>query len=216
MKIQKDSTFLMIGDSITDAGRQREGTPPSPFEALGRGYVIYTAALLGAIHPELNIKVVNRGIGGNTVLDLESRWEKDALAVKPNWMSVMIGINDLYRKYSEPNDPSKHIPLEQFEKTYRKLLTAIRPSLKGLILLTPFYLEEDRQEVKRADTDRYGGVVKRLAREFDGLLVDSQAIFDKAMKQLSLEQLGPDRVHPTPAGHMMLARSVLDAVEFKW
>jgi lysophospholipase L1-like esterase len=216
MKIQSESTFLMIGDSITDAGRQRDGTPASQFEALGRGYVIYTAALLGANYPELNIKVVNRGIGGNTVVDLENRWETDALAIKPNWMSVMIGINDLYRKYSEPDDPQKHIPLEKFEKTYRKLLTSIRPSLKGLILLTPFYLEEDQQDPKRADTDRFCGVVKMLAREFDAMLVDAQAMFDKAMKQLPLEQLGPDRVHPTPAGHMMLSKGVLDAVEFQW
>jgi lysophospholipase L1-like esterase len=216
MKLQKDSTFLMIGDSITDAGRLREGTPPSQFEALGRGYVVYTAALLGAVYPQLNIQVVNRGIGGNTVVDLENRWEKDALAIKPDWMSVMVGINDLHRRFSLPNEPQRHVSIELYENTFRKLLETTRPSLKGLILLTPFYLQEDRNEPKRADTDRFCGVVKKLAGEFDGLFVDTQAIFDKAMKQLPLEKLGPDRVHPTPAGHMLLARGVLEAIDFKW
>jgi hypothetical protein len=70
MKLEKNSRFLMIGDSITDAGRVRDKEPANAFEALGRGYVVYTAALLGAVYPQLNIEVVNRGIGGNTVIDL--------------------------------------------------------------------------------------------------------------------------------------------------
>lgn len=206
----------MTGDSITDAGRQREGTPPSQFEALGRGYVIYTAALLGSAYPQLNIEVINRGLGGNTVLDLQNRWEKDALAIKPHWMSVMVGINDLYRRYSEPDKPQLHISPELFEKTYRKILESIRPTLKGLILLTPFYVEENRQDPKRVDTIHFGEVVRKLAGTYDGILVDTQALFDRACKQMTLDKLSPDQVHPTPAGHMLLARAVLEAVDFRW
>jgi lysophospholipase L1-like esterase len=128
----------------------------------------------------------------------------------------MIGINDLHRRFSRPDEPQSHVSIERFESTYRKILEAIRPSLKGLILLTPFYLELDRQLPKRADTDRFGGMVKQLAGEFDALFVDTQAIMDKALKQMPLEKLGGDHVHPTPAGHMLLARGVLEALDFQW
>ncbi len=87
--IEKDAVVLFQGDSITDAGRNREDP-----NDLGRGYALFTAAWFRANHPELNVKFLNRGIGGNTIRDLDARWEADCIELKPTWLSVLVGIND--------------------------------------------------------------------------------------------------------------------------
>src|SRR5215211_5094424 len=101
LRIQPNSKLVMIGDSITDCERARpvgEGL----FDALGRGYVSYMDAFLGAVYPERGIRIVNMGISGNTVRDLKGRWETDVLALKPDWVSLMIGINDVWRQFDSP------------------------------------------------------------------------------------------------------------------
>src|ERR1019366_2799740 len=108
MNIQPGSKLLFIGDSITDCTRARpvgEGL----FNALGTGYVALVDALLGAAIPERQIRVVNMGTGGHTIRDLKSRWETDVLALKPDWLSIMIGINDVWRQFDLPRQPETHV-----------------------------------------------------------------------------------------------------------
>jgi lysophospholipase L1-like esterase len=100
--------ILFQGDSITDMARGR-GTDPN--HILGHSYVFLLAAKYGAAFPELELDFVNRGIGGNTVLDLEKRWQKDTLHLKPDLLSILIGVND-----------NKSVSIEQYEKTYDKLI----------------------------------------------------------------------------------------------
>ena len=123
MKLQKGSKLVMIGDSITDAGRARpvgEGL----FDPLGRGYVCMVNALLGAVYPERGLRVVNMGCSGNTVRDLKARWQTDVFDLKPDWVSIMIGINDVWRQYDLPLQPESHVPLKEYEE---KILTAEEP-----------------------------------------------------------------------------------------
>jgi len=104
MRLTKNQKLLFIGDSITDCGRTQpvgEGL----FEALGRGYVAQVDALLGATYPQLGIRVVNMGTSGHTVRDLAARWERDVLAQRPDWLAVMIGINDVWRQFDSPARP---------------------------------------------------------------------------------------------------------------
>ena len=215
MKIGGKSKLVMIGDSITDCGRARpigEGGG----EALGRGYVSLVDALIGATYPELGIRVVNQGTGGNTVRDLKARWTSDVTDIKPDWLSIMIGINDVWRHYDNPSRPEIHVSPKEYEATLDSLLTTTRPLVKGLVLLTPYYIEPNPTETMRGHMDRYGVIVKKLAGRHDAILVDVQKAFDEALKYNHPAAYAGDRVHPNLTGHMVIARAFLSAVGFEW
>nr|4OAO_A Chain A, Acetyl xylan esterase [Geobacillus stearothermophilus]4OAO_B Chain B, Acetyl xylan esterase [Geobacillus stearothermophilus] len=215
MKIGSGEKLLFIGDSITDCGRARPEGEGS-FGALGTGYVAYVVGLLQAVYPELGIAVVNKGISGNTVRDLKARWEEDVIAQKPDWVSIMIGINDVWRQYDLPFMKEKHVYLDEYEATLRSLVLETKPLVKGIILMTPFYIEGNEQDPMRRTMDQYGRVVKQIAEETNSLFVDTQAAFNEVLKTLYPAALAWDRVHPSVAGHMILARAFLREIGFEW
>jgi lysophospholipase L1-like esterase len=215
MKLKQGQKLLFIGDSITDCDRSKplgEGL----FGALGKGYVSYVDALLQSVYPELGIRVVNKGIGGNTVRDLKGRWQEDVLDQKPDWLSVMIGINDVWRQYDTPFISDWHVYLEEYEETLKSLVLETKPLVKELVLMTPYYLEGNVEDKMRKTMDDYGAVVRRIAAETGCLFVDTQAAFDKVLVELYSATLAWDRVHPTAAGHMVLARAFLREIGFDW
>ncbi len=215
MKLPKNSKLVMIGDSITDAGRAQpigEGLG----ETLGRGYVALIDALLGATYPELGIRVVNMGTSGNTVRDLKARWQRDVLDLKPDWLSVMIGINDVWRQFDSPRQPEIAVPLEEYEQTLDELVARALPNVQGLVLMTPFYIEPSKSDAMRARMDEYGAIVKQLAQKHSAHFVDTQAAFDAVLAHYYPATLAWDRVHPGQVGHMVLARAFLTALDFAW
>ena len=215
MQLHKNHKLLFIGDSITDCGRAQpagEGLG----DALGRGYVAQVNALLGVAYPQLGIRVINQGTSGNTVRDLKNRWQRDVLDKKPDWLAIMIGINDVWRQYDLPQMTEIHVPIAEYEKTLNELVVKTKRSLKGLVLMTPFYIESNPADAMRATMDRYGAVVKKLARAHGAIAVDTQAAFDRVLKHYYAATLAWDRVHPTAPGHMVLAKAFLDAVGFEW
>jgi len=215
MKLSQGTKLVMIGDSITDCGRAQpvgEGL----FDALGKGYVSLIDALLGAVFPDLGVRIVNMGTSGNTVRDLKARWQRDVIDLKPDWLSVMIGINDVWRQFDLPKQLEAGVPLDAYEATLNELVAQTKPLLKGLILATPFYIEPNRDDAMRRRMDEYGAVVKRLAHKHDAVFVDTQAAFDEVLKHYYAATLAWDRVHPTLTGHMVLARAFLSALDFSW
>jgi lysophospholipase L1-like esterase len=212
MKFSDYDTLLFIGDSITDCGRAR---PLGQGGGLGDGYVNLANSLLGTCHPETRIRVLNTGISGNRITNLESRWREDVLAHQPEWLSIMIGINDVWRQFDNVTDPDV-VDLTRFEQVYRELLTATRPNLKGLVLMTPFYLETSRADPMRAQMDAYGAIVKQLAQEFDAIFVDVQAAFDAYMAERPTQTLCSDRVHPNQTGHLIIAQAFFNATGGQW
>lgn len=215
MKLSPDSKLVMIGDSITDCGRAQpvgEGL----FDALGKGYVSLVDSLLGAAYPEHGLRVVNMGNGGDTALDLKNRWQADVLDLKPDWLSVMVGANDVWRQFDSPTRPEQAVPLEVYEETLHGLVSRTLPTVKTLVLLTPFYIEPNRSDPMRARMDEYGAVVKRLATHQGTLFVDTQAAFDAVLETYYPATLSWDRVHPNQTGHMIIARAFLKAIDFAW
>ena len=198
--MQSGSKLIMIGDSITDCDRSRpvgEGL----FEAHGKGYVAQVNALLGACHPGHPVRVVNMGCSGNTVLDLESRWQTDVIDLKPDWVSIMIGINDVWRQFDLPNQPDIHVSLKDYTAVLGKLVAKTIPLVKGLVLMTPFYIEPNREDVMRKRMDQYGAAVKAIAEEHGTLFVDTQAVFDELLEHVYPASLAWDRVHVSQTGH---------------
>ena len=215
MLIANNSKLLMIGDSITDAGRARP-SGEGLFDAIGKGYVGNVDALLGAVYPGHGIRIINMGTSGNTARDLKARWQTDVLDFKPDWLSIMIGTNDVWRQFDIPRQKETHVYPEEYEQTLDELATRTKPSLKGLILMTPFYIEANRNDAMRAQMDRYGAIVKKLAAKHEAVCVDTQAAFDTALEHYYAATLAWDRVHPNQIGTMIIARAFLNAVGFKW
>jgi lysophospholipase L1-like esterase len=215
MKIEPAQKLLFIGDSVTDCDRAKpEGE--GLFGALGNGYVSFVDALFQAVYPDYGIRVVNKGVSGNTVRDLNNRWQEDVLNQQPDWLSVMIGINDVWRQYDTPFIKEWHVYVDEYEQTLRKLVAETKPFVKELVLMTPFYMENNEQDPMRRTMDQYGQVVKKIAADADCLFVDTQAAFNEVLKDLYPATLAWDRVHPSAAGHMVLARAFLKKIGFDW
>jgi len=215
LSIAPNDKLVMIGDSITDCERARpvgEGL----FGAIGKGYVAQVDALLTSAYPAHRIRVVNMGSSGNTVKDLKIRWQSDVVSLKPDWLSIMIGINDVWRQFDLPLQSEIHVSLADYEETLEGLITATKPLLKGLVLMTPFFIESVVQDAMRARMDAYGAVVKRLGAKHQTVVVDVQAAFQRVLAQRHSAALAWDRVHPNLAGHMVIARAFLDSIGFSW
>jgi len=215
MKIKKGAKLVFIGDSITDAGRNRpiaEGL----FDPLGKGYVNIVSGLIGAACPELGIRIVNVGSGGDTVRSLKARWQTDVLDLKPDWLCVMIGINDVWRQFDIPLITESHVYLDEYQETLSKLVSKTRPKLKGLVLMSPYFIEPNEKDAMRATMDKYGAAMKKIAAKNNAIFVDVQEAFNEILKHCHPAALAWDRIHPNIPGHSVIARSFLKAIEFPW
>lgn len=215
MKIQPNTKLLMLGDSITDCGRVRPIAEASG-DALGTGYVSLINACLTATSPQARIRIVNMGVSGNTVRDLAARWSSDVVGLNPDWLSILIGINDVWRQFDTRLQIEEHISLDEYARTLETLIRTTRPQLKGLVLMTPYFIEPNRADPMRAKMDEYAAVVRKLAERYQAILVDTQAAFDSVSAELHPMALAGDRVHPNLTGHMILARAFLKAVDYTW
>ncbi|MBN2712655.1 MAG: SGNH/GDSL hydrolase family protein [Planctomycetes bacterium] len=204
--INKNSTVLFQGDSITDAGRSRDNDA-----MLGCGYANMVAAWFSAAHPEHNVTFINRGISGNRVKDLRARWKEDCLDLKPDWVSIMIGINDCWRRY-DSNDPTS---VEVYETGFRDLLIQVRDNLKAnLVILEPFVLPVPEDRIKwREDLDLKIEAARRLAREFGATYIPLDGIFAAHSAKREPGFWAADGVHPTQAGHALIAQHWLKAID---
>jgi lysophospholipase L1-like esterase len=205
--------LLFIGDSITDAERAPTGeaAPWEPLYGLGRGYVSMIHAWLQAAHPAAGIRVVNKGTSGNTVRDLAGRWQTDVLDEHPGALAVMIGINDVWRQFDLPWRPEVVISPEEYRKTLDQLVEEARAAIPLLFLGTPYFIEPRRDDPMRSRMDEYGAIVREVASRHDAGLVDTQSAFDRVLVHMHPCALAWDRIHPGPAGHMIIAREFLRA-----
>ena len=211
MLFQKSDTVLFIGDSISDYGRARpvgEGLG----NAWGTSYVANAGALLNCMYPELALRIINMGVSGNQVRDLAARWETDVMALRPNWVSVLIGINDVWRQFDSPYIPETHVPPEEFERTYETLIQRTLPTVRGMVLMAPYFMEPNRADPMRARMDEYGRIVKKLAEKYACVFVDLQAAWDDLFQYMHPDNIAWDRIHPNQVGCMYIAKQFMYAV----
>ncbi len=199
-------TILFQGDSITDCGRSRQDDTQ-----LGQGYAALIAAWLSAARARDRLRFVNRGISGNRVADLKRRLSEDCIALRPDWVSILIGVNDVWRRY-DSNDATS---VEAFAADYRTILQRVREEIDAdVILLEPFLLPvpEDRR-AWREDLDPKLAAVRDLAAEFEVHLVPLDGPFHAAAALRGAAFFAPDGVHPSPAGHALIAQQWLRTMD---
>jgi len=198
MEIQPNDTILFQGDSITDAGRDK-----SNGAGLGTGYPLLVASRLQSLVPELELTFLNRGNSGDRTKDLLSRWKKDCIALNPDVLSIMIGVNNVWRRY-DSDDPT---PADQFEKEYRMLLDQARAGgVREIVILEPFVLEVNSSlRGFRDDLDPKIDICRRLAREFHASYIPLDGILNAASTRIAPEYWAADGIHPTVAGHGLIA-----------
>jgi lysophospholipase L1-like esterase len=196
--------ILFQGDSITDGNRGRNADPN---HILGHGYAFIIAAKYGASFPERKLDFVNRGISGHKVTDLKARWQADTLDLKPDVLSVLVGVNDAGSVVRNQNPVSP----EEFEKVYDELIVqtlATNPEIR-IILCEPFILPvgrvKDQWTVYHADVTLRQQAVARLAAKHKLPLVRFQKMFDEACKRAPADYWIWDGVHPTYRGHQLMA-----------
>lgn len=208
MLFKQHQRILFIGDSITDADRAGMSAP------YGNGYVSMVRNFMVARYPEYNLTFINRGVGGNTVRNLSARWERDVIAERPHWVSVMIGINDVWRHFAY--NAQEAVPLDEFQNTLRRLLQRVRESIRANpILMTPYMIENNRSAPMRQLMDVYGKTIELLAAEFGAPLVRTQAAFDEVLKVTPPSFWSSDKIHPGGPGHALIALAFLRTVGFE-
>ena len=203
-------TILFQGDSITDCGRSRETENLAPGAGLGVGYPLFVAGRLLCDRPDVEWCIHNRGISGNRVVDLYARWKIDALNLRPDILSILIGINDTWHEYNNHNG----VEVPRYAKVYRELLTwtkEVLPDVK-LVLMSPFYFPFGAVGPEwPSEVQARAAIVEELARDFNAILLPCQKILDDALSRAPQEHWLRDGVHPLAAGHQLLADAWLKA-----
>jgi lysophospholipase L1-like esterase len=210
--IGTNSVVLFQGDSITDAGRDR-GREKSANDgrALGSGYAYFAAAQLLTDRPADGLKIYNRGISGNKVFQLAERWDADCIALKPDLVSILIGVNDIWHRLNGQYNGT----VEVYEKDYRALLARTREALAGvkLVVCEPFVLRCGAVNDKWfPGFDGYRAAARKVAAEADALFISFQSMFDRAAQKAPPAHWAADGVHPTMAGAYLMARTWVNAV----
>jgi lysophospholipase L1-like esterase len=214
--LKPGNRILFIGDSITDCGRRRPIGEGSGARALGDGYVSLVQAALLAGYADYGLHVINMGVAGDTVHNLRDRWDSDVMALRPDWLSIFIGINDAWRWTTDAFGPAERVEVTDYATTLRDLIARTQPWLTGLILMMPYTLQPDRSDPLRRTMDEFGAAVRQQAASSGAVLADTQAAFDRVMAWVDPLELSGDRVHVALAGHMVLARAVLDSLQYDW
>ena len=214
MIFQDMDRIVFAGDSVTDMGSQNpvgEGL----FDSIGHSYVRVIENLLAALYPEVHLRVTNSGISGDNSQMLLARWERDVRALDPQWVSICIGINDVWRQFDSPAIKEQTISPECYRENVRKMILTEKPHVKGIFLMTPYYMEPNASDFMRARMDEYGAICKKLAEEYGCIFIDLQAMFSKYCSVRHSSYLAWDRVHPKQIGATLIALEWLKHCELE-
>lgn len=211
--LSKGDVILFQGDSITDAGRKKEEPAANNSAALGKGYAFLAASDLLNKYPEKNLQIYNKGISGNKVFQLADRWDADCLDLKPNVLSILVGVNDFWHTLTGKYTGT----IETYRTDYDKLLDRTKQKLPDvkLIIGEPYAVTG----VKAVDEkwypafNDYRQAAKELADKYKAVFIPYQAIYDKAIKSAPGSYWTPDGVHPGIPGAALMAQAWMETVK---
>jgi len=212
MIFEAGQRILFVGDSITDAGRARP-VGQAGFGGLGNGYVSLVHAMITAEFPELGLKFINVGTSGNTVRDLRARWQTDVLDLQPDWVFVMIGINDIWRQMDSPTNLDSPVTVGEYAATLKELVLEASEVAKGVFILPAFFMEPQREDPMRKLTDTFRTAAETVATETGAGLIYVQPAFDRFLQYRHSASLAWDRVHPDPVGCVLIANEIVHVIK---
>ncbi len=205
--------ILFQGDSITDAKRLRDNE-----NYKGMGYPTFVSARLGFDCPN-DYEFFNRGISGNRIVDIYARMKMDIVNLKPDYLSILVGVNDVWHEINDDEMFRNGVSAEKFYKVYSILIDELKTELRNLkiMILEPFVLKQSGTEANweyfRPEVEKRAEMAKRVAEENDLVFVPLLKEFDEATKIAPAEHWTIEGVHPTPAGHELIARAWMKGFE---
>jgi len=213
IKLLKDQVILFQGDSITDSGRNKEDTGFNSARNLGSGYPMLAGAALLNKYEALNLKIYNKGISGNKVYQLAERWDKDCIELKPDVLSILIGVNDIWHKLNGEYNGT----LDIYRNDYIALLERTKKALPNvkLIICEPFAVNgvkavDDKWYPEFYD---YQKAAREIAKQFRATFIPFQSVYDEALKRAPGSYWTGDGVHPTLAGAQLMSKAWMKALE---
>lgn len=213
IKLNKNCVILFQGDSITDTGRNKEDPGYNTAKVLGSGYALLAAANLLEKHSSKNLKIYNKGISGNIVSQLAERWDKDCLDIKPDILSILIGVNDFWHRLKSNYNGTVDI----YRTDYTALLERTKKALPDvkLVICEPFGVPG----ISAVDEKWYPAFIdyqkaaRDIAGSFGAVFIPYQKVFDQALKYAPGVYWTQDGVHPTLAGAQLMAQTWLGAIK---
>ena len=207
--------IVFAGDSVTDMGSTNpvgEGL----FDNVGRGYVRVLESMFATYYPEIFLRVTNSGISGNTSRDLLARFDRDVVQLNPDWVSICIGINDVWRQFDSPSIIDSHVYPDEYERNLEEMIISLKGRVKGIFVMSPYYMEPNKEDPMRSRMDMYGCICKKLSEKHQCRFIDLQNVFDEYLKYRHSAYIAWDRVHPNKVGATLIARAFLKECEFEF
>ena len=207
--------IIFAGDSVTDMGSEQpvgEGL----FDNVGRSYVRVIENMLAVYYPEIKVRITNSGTSGNTSRDLLSRFDRDVVSLNPDWVSICIGINDVWRQFDCPAMPDAHVLPDEYRENVEKMILSVKDKVKGIFILTPYIMEPNREDMMRKRIDEYVAICRELAEKYNCIFVDFQKMYEDYCSIRHSSYIAWDRIHPNQVGATLMAREFLKHCEFDY
>ena len=206
--------IVFAGDSVTDMGSKfpvSEG-----WDDIGTGYVRILENMFAAFYPEVFLRVVNSGIGGNTSRALLKRFDTDVVEQNPDWVSICIGINDVWRQFDCPAATNWHVLPDEYENNVEQMILKVKDKVKGIFILSPYLIEANREDAMRQRMDEYTEICRKLSEKHGCIFVDFQKMYEEYCMVRHSCFIAWDRVHPNHIGATLMAREFLKYSDFDY
>lgn len=207
--------IVFAGDSVTDM-ESAQPVGEGLFDNVGKGYVRVLESMFAAYYPEIFLRVTNSGISGNTSRDLLGRFDRDVVSLNPQWVSICIGINDVWRQFDSPSIVDSHVYPDEYEKNVEEMILKIKNKVKGIFILSPYIIEPNREDMMRKRIDEYVAISRELAKKHGCIFVDFQKMYEEYCKIRHSAYIAWDRIHPNQVGATLMAREFLKQCDFKF
>ena len=214
MIFENGDKIVFAGDSVTDCGRKRpygEGL----WEGLGNGYVRQVDSMLAYLYPEKLLHIVNVGESGATSRDMLAHWGDNVEKLNPDYVFFMIGANDVWRQYDEPNLDNSALMPECYRANLEAVCERTISKVKGMFIISPFYMESNDNDAMKKRMVEYAGIAKEVADKYGITYIDVQGEFDNHLKYRYPAYISWDRVHPNWVGGMLIASKIMKVIGAK-
>lgn len=201
--------ILFIGDSVTDCNRAR---PVGERRNLGDGYVSLISSYFEFEHYKKAYRVINMGISGNTVRDLHDRWKEDVLSKRPEVLTIMVGINDVWRQYDELFQVDEHVFIDEYKEKLEKIIELSKEQGTRIIVMSPFLIEQNKEDKMKKHLEVYIDAARTISMDKGIEFIELQKVFEDYLinNDAYSMTLSADRVHPNLTGHMIIAKAWLN------